>query len=63
MAIPDYQSLMLPLLQFTREKSDETSTGESVDFLAKKLGLTENDLKEMLFNRLFLIEWVGLPHI
>jgi restriction system protein len=48
MAIPDYQSLMLPLLQFTREKSDETSTGESVDFLAKKLGLTEKDLKEML---------------
>ncbi len=48
MAVPDYQSLMLPLLQFTAEKKDETSTGEAFKVLAKKLGLTDEDLKEML---------------
>jgi restriction system protein len=48
MAVPDYQSLILPLLRFAAEKEDETSTGEAVDILAKELGLTEEDLKEML---------------
>jgi restriction system protein len=48
MAVPDYQSLMLPLLRFVEEKKDETSTGDAVDFLARKLGLTVEDLKEML---------------
>src|SRR4030067_3763658 len=48
MAVPDYQSLMLPLLRFAGEKKDETSTGEAVEVLAKEFGLTENDLKELL---------------
>lgn len=48
MAVPDYQSLMLPLLRLAGEKKGETSTGEAVEFLANELGLTEEDLKEML---------------
>ena len=48
MAVPDYQSLMLPLLRFAGEKKEETSTGEAVDALAKELNLTDEDLKEML---------------
>ncbi len=48
MAVPDYQSLMLPLLQFTARKESETSTSEAVEALAKELSLTEDDLKEML---------------
>ncbi|HLF85624.1 MAG TPA: restriction endonuclease [Nitrospiria bacterium] len=48
MAVPDYQSLMLPLLQLAAEQNEETSTGEAVEFLAKELGLSEDDLKEML---------------
>jgi restriction system protein len=48
MAVPDYQSLMLPLLQFAAQKGAETSTSEAVEALAKELSLTEDDLKEML---------------
>jgi restriction system protein len=48
MAVPDYQSLMLPLLRFAGEKKDETSTGEAAAVLAKELGLTDEDLKNML---------------
>jgi restriction system protein len=48
MAVPDYQSLMLPLLRFAGEKKDETSTGEAVEALAIRLNLTDEDLKEML---------------
>lgn len=48
MAVPDYQSLMLPLLRFTSEKKDETSTSEATEILARELHLSEEDLKEML---------------
>jgi restriction system protein len=48
MAVPDYQSLMLPLLRFAGIKKDETSPGEVADVLAKEMNLTETDLKEML---------------
>jgi len=48
MAVPDYQSLMLPLLLFAREKKGEISTAEAVDGLAKKLSLTDHDVKELL---------------
>ena len=48
MAVPDYQSLMLPLLQFAERKGTEISTSQAVEILAKELGLTEDDLKEML---------------
>jgi len=48
MAVPDYQSLMLPLLQFAARQGTEISTSEAVEALAKELGLTEEDLREML---------------
>ncbi|TRZ52963.1 restriction endonuclease [bacterium] len=48
MAVPDYQSLMLPLLRFVEAKKDEISTGEAVEVIAKELGLTDDELKEML---------------
>jgi restriction system protein len=48
MAVPDYQSVMLPLLRFAGEKKDETSTGEAIEVLAKEFGLKDEDLKEML---------------
>jgi restriction system protein len=48
MAVPDYQSLMLPLLRFAGDKKDEISTGEAVEVLAKEFGLTDEDLKKML---------------
>lgn len=48
MAVPDYQSIMLPLLRFAEERKAEISTDEAVDALATRLGLTEDDLKEML---------------
>jgi restriction system protein len=48
MAVPDYQSVMLPLLQFAARKGTEISTSEAVEALATELGLTEDDLKEML---------------
>ena len=48
MAVPDYQSVMLPLLQFAAHKGTETSTNEAIEALAKEFNLTEDDLKEML---------------
>lgn len=48
MAVPDYQSVMLPLLQFAEERKAEISTGEAFESLATRLGLTDDDLKEML---------------
>jgi len=48
MAVPDYQSLMLPLLQFAAEKGTETSTNEAAEALATELSLSDEDLKEML---------------
>lgn len=38
MGIPDYQSLMLPLLQFASGKNGETSTGEAVEVLVPMPG-------------------------
>lgn len=48
MAVPDYQSVMLPLLKFAEERKAEISTDDSVEALATRLGLTDDDLKEML---------------
>ena len=48
MAVPDYQSVVLPLLRFSAEKGEEISTGEAVEFLGKEFGLTDEDLREML---------------
>ena len=46
MAVPDYQSVMLPLLRFTAAQDGEVSTAEAVEAL--ELHLTEQDRREML---------------
>jgi len=48
MAVPDYQSIMLPLLQFADEQEGEISTDRAVVALSDVLGLTQDDLKQML---------------
>src|SRR5579859_2954456 len=48
MAVPDYQSVMLPLLHFAEERKAEVSTDDAVEALATRLGLMDDDLKEML---------------
>jgi restriction system protein len=48
MAIPDYQSIMLPLLELAAAKRAEMTTGEVIQALASRLSLTDDDLKEML---------------
>src|SRR5438067_10409801 len=47
MAIPDFQSLMLPLLKITSD-GNEHSTSEVIEILAQQFGLSENDRDEML---------------
>jgi restriction system protein len=47
MAIPDYQSIMLPLLQLAADK-EEHSTRETIDRLAKHFDLTEKEQSELL---------------
>lgn len=48
MAVPDYQSLMLPLLKHVGTRNSEVTTNEAVEVLAQELNLTEEDLREML---------------
>jgi restriction system protein len=47
MAIPNYQSLMLPLLRFAADESDHT-TREAVDILATEFQLTPAERNELL---------------
>lgn len=47
MAIPDYQSLMLPLIKLASDKK-EHSLQEATHAIAKELNLTEADLAELL---------------
>jgi restriction system protein len=47
MAIPDYQSLMLPLLRFLGDKK-EHSIRETQDALAREFSLSEGELRELL---------------
>ena len=47
MAIPDYQTLMLPLLQYVDDQQ-EHSLRESIKYLATKFELTEADIQELL---------------
>lgn len=46
MAIPDYQSLMLPVLLSSAD--GEIRIGDAVDKLAQKLGLTPEERSELL---------------
>lgn len=48
MAIPDYQSVMLPLLKLAESRNEEISTGEAVEALASQLNLKDEDIKQML---------------
>jgi restriction system protein len=47
MPIPDYQKLMLPLLKFTSDKK-EHSTSESLDYVWNYFNLTELEMSETL---------------
>ena len=47
MAIPDYQGLMLPVLQFLADKK-ERSFRETIDVMAKEFHLSEEELRELL---------------
>ncbi len=47
MAIPDYQTCMLPLLEFLDDQN-EHSLREAIDHLAIKFKLTEDELKQLL---------------
>ncbi|WP_448561361.1 winged helix-turn-helix domain-containing protein [Trichothermofontia sp.] len=48
MTVPDYQSLMLPLLRYAGTCNRELTTNEAIEVLAQELNLTEEDLREML---------------
>ena len=47
MTIPDYQTVMLPLLRYAADKR-EHSTREAIEELANHFGLTEDERKELL---------------
>lgn len=47
MAIPDYQTMMLPLLRFGGDQK-EHSLREAIDNLGKEFGLTEKEKRELL---------------
>src|SRR3989440_6144725 len=47
MPVPDFQSLMLPLLKITGDGNEHT-TSEITEILAQQFGLNENDRDEML---------------
>ena len=47
MAIPDYQTLMLPLLKYAADRKDH-SVREAVDALAEQFKLSEEEKKELL---------------
>jgi restriction system protein len=47
MAIPDYQTIMLPLLRFGGDQK-EHSLREAIDNLSKEFGLTEEEKRELL---------------
>ena len=47
MAIPDYQSIMLPLLKFAGDKK-EHSIREAIEHISKLFNLSEDEKKELL---------------
>lgn len=48
MALPDYQSLMLPILRFAGEQPGEVTGAAATEAIAAKLNLSEADLRHML---------------
>ena len=47
MSVPDFQSLMLPILHISSDGQEHTST-EASDLLARQFNLNEADLRELL---------------
>lgn len=47
MAVPDFQSIMLPLLKFIAD-GEEHSLRETIDQLSDGFGLSDEDRKELL---------------
>jgi restriction system protein len=47
MGVPDFQSVMLPLLKFSSDKNEHSSR-ESIEYLGQEFNLTEEDRKELL---------------
>jgi restriction system protein len=47
MSIPDFQSIMLPLLQYTQD-GNEHSLRESIDALGRKFNLTDQERRQLL---------------
>ena len=47
MAVPDFQSFMLPLLKFTADRVEHKQS-EAADALSRHFDITESDRKEML---------------
>lgn len=47
MVIPDYQSVMLPLLKYAGD-CEEHKIHDAIEYLAKELGLSEEERKELL---------------
>ena len=47
MPIPDFQTLMLPILNFCKDQKEHTNR-DLLDHLAEEFGLTESDRKELL---------------
>jgi len=48
MAIPDFQSIMLPLLQYYAEVHDEITIHDATEYLSNVFNLTEDEVKELL---------------
>ena len=55
MTIPDFQSIMLPLLQFCADSREHTNR-EAIDHLAEVFHLSEDERKELL-------QVVGKPYL
>jgi restriction system protein len=47
MAIPDYQTFMLPLLKYAAD-NQEHSINDAIDFLCKELNITEEERRQLL---------------
>lgn len=47
MAVPSYQSMMLPLLTGARDKAGEITTSEAIDYVVKLMNLTEADRSQL----------------
>ena len=58
MSIPDYQSIMLPLLQFSGDQQ-EHSLRETIEVLADQFNLTDQERKDLLPSGLISVRHRG----